>query len=142
MKISQEGIELIKRWEGLKLQAYLDGGGVATIGYGHTKNVKQGDIITPMQAEAFLKKDLGWAEETIHDVVKVPLTQYQYDALVSLCFNIGAYAFTKSTLVKFLNKMEYDNAATQFVRWSYDNGKMIQGLKNRRLDETQLFLGD
>lgn len=142
MKISQEGIELIKRWEGLKLQAYLDGGGVPTIGYGHTKNVREGDIVTPLQAEAFLKQDLLWAEETISDVVRQPLTQNQYDALVSLCFNIGAYAFTKSTLVKFLNKGDYDKAASQFVRWSYDNGKLIPGLRNRRLDETQLFLGD
>lgn len=138
--ISNRGLTLIKQFEGLRLRAYDDGGGVWTIGYGHTKNVKSNDVITQDQADEFLKEDIKWAEDTVNAFVNVPLKQNQFDALVSLAFNIGANAFAKSTLLKILNMRHYEDAAKQFIRWSFDNGKFIRGLYKRRLEETNLFL--
>lgn len=140
--INKDGIELIKRWEGCKLKAYKDTGGVLTIGYGHTKGVKPGDEIDQKEADRLLKKDLKEFEDAVNSVVKVSLSQNQFNALVSLCYNIGARAFEHSTLLKHLNSGDYSRAATQFVRWSYDNGRFIQGLKNRRVDEMNHFYKD
>ncbi len=141
-KINQAGLDLIKAWEGLRLDAYRDGGGVLTIGYGHTKNVKAGDRITEGTAEKYLREDLGWAEDAVNSFVSAPLTSNQFSALVSLVFNVGAYAFAKSTLLRKLNAKDYSGSAKKSVRWSYDNGKFIQGLKNRRMAELKLFLED
>lgn len=139
-KINDAGLNLIKKWEGLRLESYDDGGGVWTIGYGHTDGVKPGQKITEAQAVRFLSEDLSWAESAVEKQVPVDLSDNQFAALVSLVFNIGQTAFSKSTLRKALLKKDYDEAAKQFVRWSYDNGKFIQGLKNRRLEELELFL--
>ena len=132
--------ELIKRWEGLRLKAYLDTGGVWTIGWGHTKTVKPGMEITVEQAQELFDKDTKWAVNAVNNYVKVPLKQHQFDALVSFTYNVGATAFRKSTLLRELNSGNYQEAAEQFLRWKYDNGEVIRGLLNRRKSEKHYFL--
>ena len=145
MKIGNKGISLIKEFEGLRLRAYDDGVGVWTIGIGtirypNGKRVQKGDVITEAQAEEYLKHDLNTFEKVINDVVKVPLTQNQYDAIVSLTYNIGAAAFSRSTLLKRLNNKDYKGAADQFLVWNKAGGKVMRGLIRRREAERALFL--
>jgi lysozyme len=132
--------ELIKKWEGLKLEAYQDGGGVWTIGWGHTKTAQSGMKISRSEAERLLKEDLKWVEKAIKDLVKVKLSQNELDALSSFVFNVGATQFRSSTLLKKLNRGDKTGAANELLRWVYDNGKVVQGLKNRREDERSYFL--
>lgn len=136
-----KNVNIIKKHEGLRLEAYLPTpNDVWTIGYGHTHTTKQGMKITEAQAEKLLYRDLAWAEDTVNDLVKVPLTQNQFDALVSFVFNVGAGAFSKSTLLRFLNTGDYTNAAAQFLRWNKQKGRVLNGLTKRRDDERRLFL--
>ncbi|MBH0545334.1 lysozyme [Salmonella enterica] len=140
MKASDNGRAFIRAREGVKLAAYQDGGGVWTIGYGHTRGVKQGQVINHEQADEFLDNDLRQVESCISERVTVPLNQNQFDALVSFVFNVGRQAFSDSTLLKKLNEGNYRAAADQFTRWVYDNDKFVQGLYNRRVAERDLFL--
>jgi len=140
MKISENGIKLIKQCEGLRLEAYKCPGGVWTIGFGHTKNVHAGDIITKEQAEELLKKDVKSAEYYVNKEVKHELNQNQYDALVSFVFNIGSVKFRCSTLLMRLNNGNYKAAAEQFENWVYSKGKKLDGLIKRRKAEKMLFL--
>ena len=140
MKTSDKGIDFIKGFEELRLEAYLDGGGVPTIGWGHTKGVKLGQTITLEQAEKFIREDLQEAELCVERQVPYGLAPHQFDALVSLVFNIGVTAFTKSTLLKKLDQNDIQGAADQFERWCFDNGKKVKGLLRRRLAEKQIFL--
>lgn len=139
MQISATGIEHIKRWEGLRLDAYQDGGGVWTIGYGHTLNVGPGQTISAEQAEAYLITDLEWAQDAVNELVSVPLSQHQFDALVSFVFNVGRKAFADSTLRRLLNAGDYDAVPAQLARWVHDNGARVQGLVNRRAAEAGLW---
>ncbi|MHB0805997.1 lysozyme [Stutzerimonas nitrititolerans] len=139
MQTSQRGIDLIKSFEGLRLTAYDDGVGVQTIGYGHTKGVKPGMKITENWAEELLRDDLAEFEAAVNGLVKVRLCQHQFDALVSLVFNIGPGAFSDSTLLRLLNAGLYDDAALQFVRWNKGGGKVLSGLTRRRMAERKLF---
>lgn len=142
MKISTNGIDLICSFEGLRLKAYDDGVGVWTIGYGTTvingTKVKKGDICTVEQAKSYMAQDLKQFESAVNQV-KVPLNQNQYDALVSLAYNIGVSAFLNSTLLKKLNAKDYKGAAAQFDRWNRAGGKVMRGLTNRRASEKRLF---
>ncbi|WP_039761135.1 lysozyme [Bartonella queenslandensis] len=138
-KISQDGIEALKQWEGLRLEAYQDIAGVWTIGYGHTAGVKEGDIITKNQADTLLKEDLKGFEKTVYETIKVDLNDNQFAALVSLAFNIGVSAFKASTLVQKLNQGDYDSVPAQFHRWVYSAGERAQGLINRRAAEIGLW---
>ncbi len=140
MKISQEGLDLIKKFEGLRLKAYKCPAGVWTIGYGSTVGVVGGQEITEADAEAFLKYDLFDPELFIDFYVTVPLAQEQFDALVSLVFNIGIGAFRKSTLLKKLNAGDYRGAAKEFDRWTRAGGIVLSGLIGRRRIEKELFL--
>ncbi|MBH0371660.1 lysozyme [Salmonella enterica] len=140
MKTSNDGLDFIRAREGVKLAAYQDGGGVWTIGYGHTRGVKQGQVINHEQADEFLDNDLRQVESCISERVTVALNQNQFDALVSFVFNVGRQAFSDSTLLKKLNEGNYRAAADQFTRWVYDNDKFVQGLYNRRVAERDLFL--
>lgn len=140
MKTSDNGRAFIRAGEGVQLAAYQDGGGVWTIGYGHTRGVKQGQVINHEQADEFLNNDLRQVESCISERVTVPLNQNQFDALVSFVFNVGRQAFSDSTLLKKLNEGNYRAAADQFTRWVYDNDKFVQGLYNRRVAERDLFL--
>lgn len=141
MNCSDKGIVLIQQHEGLRLQAYLDGGGVLTIGYGHTgEDVTPDLLIDEGEATRLLKSDLNGAEQCVDESVEVELKQPQFDALASFVFNIGCKAFRNSTMLKLLNAGSYEAAAQQFARWNKDNGKIVAGLSKRRADETELFL--
>jgi len=140
MRTSLAGREAITLREGEELEAYQDGGGVWTIGVGHTRGVYKGQKITQAQSQKFLQEDLALAENAVNLFVIVPLNQNMFDALVSLVFNIGVGAFQKSTLVKLLNMGLYKDAANEFPRWNKDNGKVVDGLTNRRLSEQKQFL--
>lgn len=141
MRISQKGIELIKKLEGCRLEAYKCPAGIWTIGYGHTKGVKDGQIITQEQAEEFLREDLRIFEQAVESCVKVPLSQNQFDALVSFCYNCGSGALKTSTLLRLLNEGNYSSAADQFLRWNKAGGKVLVGLTRRREEEREMFLG-
>ncbi len=141
MNISEKGINLIKEFEGCKLESYKCSAGVWTIGYGHTgAEVHEGMKITQEQAEQYLKTDLTIHCNNVEKLVNVPLNQNQFDALVSLEYNIGYNAFKSSTLLKLLNQKKYKEAAEQFTRWKYAGGKVLAGLVRRREKEKALFL--
>ena len=145
MSVSNKGVDLICELEGKRLAAYDDGVGVWTIGFGTIKypngvRVKKGDTCTLEQAKEYMRHDLIEFEHTVNSSVKVPLNQNQFDALVSLAYNIGSNAFKSSTLVKKLNTGDYQGAADQFDVWVNAGGKRIQGLVNRRDREKLLFL--
>lgn len=133
-------IDLIKKWEGLRLDAYQDTGGVWTIGYGHTKTARPGMRITQAEADYLLAQDVKWAVEAVNDLVKVPINRNQKSALVSFTYNLGKSQVARSTLIKKLNNKDYQGASKEFLRWVYDNGRFIPGLKNRRKDEMKRFL--
>lgn len=141
LTISKRGLQFIRSKEGLRLIAYKDSAGVWTIGYGHTETVFPKMQITEGQAESLLRNDLMRFEKAIRDLVDVPLSQNEYDALCSFTFNIGVSAFMESTLLRKLNNLDYFGAADQLLRWSYAGGKQLQGLLNRRRDERLYFLG-
>lgn len=134
----------IKRWEGLELQAYKDIAGVWTIGYGHTKTARPGMAITKAEADHLLTQDVSWVNDAINKHVTVPLNQNQFDALGSFVYNLGEGALARSTLLKKLNKGDYEAAAQEFPRWNKArvNGVLqpVRGLTNRRQDEQALFL--
>jgi lysozyme len=152
MKLSEQGIELIKSFEGLRLSAYRDIAGVWTIGYGSTryhdgKTVKPGDKLTDEpQAAALFSNTLGQYETAVNNYVRVALTQNQFDALVSFTYNEGAYALKASTLLKKLNEKDYQGAADQFLLWNKitdpQTGQKVESLtlKERRSAERKLFL--
>ncbi len=141
-KISQSGVELIKKFEGYSAKRYADVAGKSTIGYGHL--IREGENyteITKDDAEALLRMDINYAERAVQRNVSVPLTQGQYDALVSFTYNLGEGNLRSSTLLKKLNAGDYDSAASEFLRWVYAGGKKIKGLENRRKKEAELFRG-
>lgn len=141
MKTSEEGKKFIKLKEGLKLEIYKCSSNVSTIGYGHTgSDVHAGMKITKEQAEKLFAMDIQIHENNVNQLVKVSLTQNQFDALVSLEFNIGYGAFKNSTLLKLLNAGKYRESAEQFPRWVYSGGKVSAGLQKRREEEKRLFL--
>jgi lysozyme len=145
MIISSVGIQLITSFEDLKLKAYDDGVGVWTIGYGTTiytngVAVKKGDSCTLEQAKSSFQHDLRRFQTAVNDAVNIPLSQNQFDALVSLAYNIGTNAFKTSTLVKYLNALDYKAAADQFLVWNKAGGSVLKGLVRRREAERALFL--
>lgn len=140
MKTSKEGVELIKSFETLSLTAYRCSAGVLTIGYGHTKGVREGDCITEYYAEMYLREDLATAEAAVNKAVKVPLKQCQFDALVSFVFNVGAAAFAESTLLKCINNNDTDEAIREeFARWIYAGREKLSGLVRRRQAEAYMY---
>ena len=139
MNIGDKGIALIKGFEGFKAKAYLDGGGVPTIGFGTTKGVKMGQIITESQAETFLRRDISLAVTAVSNAVTVALSQDQFDSLVCFTYNVGIGAFKGSTLLKLLNSGHYDQVPAQLLRWDKDNGVVVAGLLRRRQAEGVLF---
>ncbi|KTJ36768.1 muraminidase [Klebsiella aerogenes] len=148
MQISDEGIALIKGFEGCRLTAYPDpgtGGAPWTIGYGWTlpvdgKPVRPGMTIDQATADRLLKIGLVGYENDVLKIVKVKLTQGQFDALVSFAYNIGSRALSTSTLLKKLNAGDIKDAADEFLRWNKAGGKVLNGLTRRREAERALFL--
>lgn len=140
MKPSGAARALVRQFEGCKLQAYSDSAGVPTIGVGHTRNVKPGQRCSQEQADLWLTQDLDDAGAAVASLVKVPLTQEQFDALTSFVFNLGMRRLAESTLLILLNKRDYNGAAAQFSRWVRSDGQVLDGLVKRRAAEAQLFL--
>jgi GH24 family phage-related lysozyme (muramidase) len=145
MQTSEKGIALIKQFEGCKLTAYQDSVGVWTIGYGWTqpvdgKPVRSGMTIKQETAERLLKTGLVSYEIDVSRLVKVGLTQGQFDALVSFTYNLGARSLSTSTLLRKLNAGDYAGAADEFLRWNKAGGKVLNGLTRRREAERALFL--
>jgi lysozyme len=140
MKPSGACRALVRQFEGCRLQAYLDSAGVATIGVGHTRNVKLGDRCSQEQADIWLSQDLEDAAAAVASLVKVPLTQGQFDALTSFVFNLGIRRLAESTLLIMLNKRDYHGAAAQFARWVRADGQVLDGLVRRRAAEAKLFM--
>lgn len=142
MTLSPAGLALIKRFEGLRLEAYRCSAGVLTIGYGSTgKHVTPGMKITEAEAEDLLLKDVARFERGVSERIQVPVTQGQFDAMCCLAFNIGLAAFGKSTLLRLLNASQYSKAGAEFDRWTRAGGKKLPGLTKRRAAERALFEG-
>ena len=139
MKLGERGTEILKYFEGCKLTAYQDSVGVWTIGYGHTKGVYDGMTITQDQAEQMLLSELEEYEGYIENMVTVPLTQNQFDALVVWIYNLGPTNFKNSTLLKELNAGNYNAAGQEITRWNKAGGKVLAGLVKRREAEAELF---
>ena len=139
MKISQEGLSLIKKFEGLRLKAYKCSANVLTIGYGHTGGVKETDKITLEEADSLLEKDIAKFEEYVSDNVIVKLNQSQFDALVAWTFNLGPGNLRESTMLKKLNNQEYESVPFEMRRGNKAGGKTLDGLIRRREAESLLF---
>ncbi|HGE6718604.1 muraminidase [Serratia sp. OLHL2] len=145
MKISDDGMALIQRFEGLRLQAYQDSVGVWTIGYGWTqpvagRKVGAGMAIDAATAERLLVCGVAQFEQGVERLVTVTITQGQFDALVSFAYNLGLRALEKSTLLRRLNVGDRQGAADQFGRWVNAGGVRLDGLVARRAAERALFL--
>ena len=152
MTISEKGQQIIKNFEGLRLNAYRDSAGVWTIGYGSTryhdgKSVKTGDkLASETQASALFSNTLAYYEDAVNHLVKVPLNQHQFDALVSFTYNLGTGALQESTLLRKLNANDYSGAADQFLLWDKitdsltGQKKVLDLLTQRRREERALFL--
>lgn len=144
MKTSEAGLRLIKDFEDLRLDAYYCQSGVLTVGYGHTgEDVFEGQCITPDKADQLLADDVARCEKYIKAYVRVPLTQGQYDALVSFIFNCGSTAFHGSTLLVRLNEGDYKAAAKEILRWNKGTVRgqkvVLPGLVRRREAEKEMF---
>ncbi|MGM7646776.1 lysozyme [Nocardia sp. JW2] len=138
--VSPTGISLVKSHEGVELEAYQDTGGVWTIGYGHTAGVQPGDQITQEQAEKYLQQDLASSEAAVRNLVKVPITQNQFDALVSFTYNVGPGGLENSDVLARLNAGDTAGAQEAFSKFTYDSqGNQQNGLVRRRQDEANLF---
>ena len=141
MQISENGLDLIRKYEGLKLAAYVCPGKKLTIGYGHTgPDVKSGKKINVEEANALLQKDVQRFEHAVNELVTAPMTQGMFDALISFSFNLGAGSLKGSTLLKKLNADDREAAAEEFLKWNKANGKVLAGLTKRRECERELFL--
>ena len=141
MNISQEGLSLIKKFEGCELEAYKCAAGVWTIGYGSTKGVKEGGTVSQEEADKLLLHEMEEYEGYINDMVNVDLEQNQFDAMVSWAFNLGPANLKASTLLKVLNAKDYEGVPAQIKRWNKAGGKVLQGLIRRREAESLLFAG-
>lgn len=146
MIVNQRTIELLKKFEGCRLTAYKDGGGVWTIGYGTTAAAgvgiepHEGMTITQEQAEVLLHKTIDKFAPAIASRINVPLSSNEFGACLSLAYNIGPQAFAASTLLKHLNAGKKDLAVAEFKKWNHDNGKVVKGLTIRRAAEAELFM--
>lgn len=143
MHLSEEGLDLIKRSEGFREHVYLDVAGFPTIGYGHLVKPPESfpNGIDEKKAAAILAADVEAAERAVARLVKVELTQGQFDALVDFCFNLGAGRLAGSSLLRELNAGRHEEAARQLLSWDHAGGTVVAGLKARREAELQLWLG-
>ncbi len=137
MKTSDNGIKLIQQYEGLRLKAYQDSVGVWTIGYGHTKDVKPGDVINQLQAAEFLKQDIAHVENALNKFTG--FNQNQFDALVSFFFNVGTGWITKGKFDVIFRNKTFDQIPDKLLKYVYAGGQILQGLINRRRAEAELF---
>lgn len=138
-RITEEGLDLIKEFEGLRLKAYRCPSNVWTIGYGHTRSVTSLMEVTEAEAEGLLKEDVVSAERAVHRLVKVDLNDSQFSALVCFTFNVGIGNFERSTLLKLLNRGWYEQVPVQLLRWNKSRGQILGGLNRRRAAEGRLW---
>jgi len=139
-KIPQSAVDLIKRFEGFSDKAYICPAGVLTIGYGHTgPDVTPGEVITEERASDLLELDLMTFAKQIWDMVKVPLNENQFAALLSFTYNLGAQALKRSTLLFKLNKGQYGDVPSELMKWTHGGGKQLPGLVRRRVAEAALW---
>lgn len=142
MKASIDAYELIKQFEGLRLEAYLCPAGIWTIGYGHTSGVSPNSFITIQEADEYLHRDVASIEMQLNKLNLI-LRQCQWDAIVSFVFNVGIGNFRSSTLLAKIRTNPDDNSIMdEFLRWVYANGKVMKGLQKRRLAEMKLYFSD
>lgn len=142
MKASIDAYELIKQFEGLRLEAYLCPAGIWTIGYGHTSGVSPNSFITIQEADEYLHRDVATIEMQLNKL-NLSLRQCQWDAIVSFVFNVGIGNFKSSTLLAKIRINPDDNSIMdEFLRWVYANGKVMKGLQKRRLAEMKLYFSD
>lgn len=140
MKASQNAYDIIKKYEGLRLEAYRCPAGVLTIGYGHTKGVKEGMKINRAEADIYLVSDVAGSERFL-DSLGLSLNQNQFDALVSLIFNIGIGNFSRSALLCKLKVNPNDpTIGDEIMKWVYSRGRILLGLQKRRADEVRLYI--
>ena len=142
MKTGTKGLDLIKFFEGLELEAYRCAAGVWTIGYGHTKGVERGMKIDANTANKMLSEELTEYENYINSYVTVELNQDQFDAMVSWVYNLGGGNLKASTLLQVLNDGDYDGVPAQMMRWNKAGGRVLEGLTKRRQAEADLFSGN
>lgn len=142
LKINDNWIKLVTHFEGLRLRSYQDSVGVWTIGYGHTRTAGPKQIITKEKAIQLLHQDVERFENAVNDLVEVPLTQYQFNALVTFSFNLGEGNLESSTLLSLLNQEDYEGASDEFIKWVYAGGKKLDGLVRRRKAEQAMFRGE
>ena len=149
--LDSAGVAFIHRWEGTRNQAYRDSAGIWTIGTGFIRylvghrrgtRVQAGDYLTDAEIEAEFRAQIQVYEQAVTDVVRVKLNQSQFNALVSLCFNIGVHALKRSTVIRELNKGRYTAASRAFTMWNKAGGRVVRGLVNRREAEAKLFLSE
>ncbi len=137
---SDKGLALTKSFEGLHLEAYRDCAGIWTIGYGHTgPTLSEGQAISEPEAEVLLRADLAGAVACVNRAVKAAIAQNQFDALVDFCFNAGRGNFLQSTLLRKVNREDFEGAAAQFGLWVHAGGEVVAGLVRRRRAEAELF---
>ena len=139
MEISQEGLALIKKFEGCELKAYECAAGVPTIGYGSTSGVSMDMEISQERADALLLEDVAMFEEEVNKCVEVPLQQNQFDSLVAWTFNLGGSNLRSSTLLRVLNEGQHDKVPSEMKRWNKAGGETLQGLIRRREAEGLLW---
>lgn len=146
MQVSDTGLNLVKRFEGVSTIAYRCPAGVLTIGYGHTAGVSEGDTLTEEECDALLQDELKLYANLVLSCVKVPLTEHQLDALTSFTFNVGIGAFKSSTALQKINASNFDAVPAELLRWDKAtvNGKLtvLKGLVRRRTAEAALFAMD
>lgn len=151
VRIDDAGYEFIKQWEGVRNKAYRDSAGIPTIGIGFIRykvgaragtRVQMQDYLTDDEIKAEFTVQIAAYEDAVAEAVKVALTQSQVNALVSLCYNIGASAFKRSTVVRELNQRKYQAACKAIGMWNKAGGRVVQGLVNRRKAEQVLFFRD
>ena len=138
-RTNQDGIDLIKEFEGLHLTPYLCPSRVWTIGFGHTRSVRVGQVITADQADQLLDEDLRLVERAVARLVTVPLSDNQFSALCCFAFNVGSGNLESSTLLKLLNRGWYEQVPAQLMRWNRANGEVFGGLARRRAAEARLW---
>ena len=139
MKISEDGLELIKKFEGCETTAYQDSVGVWTIGFGHTKGVEEGQTCSIEDAESMLANEMDEYEGYINNMVKVDLQQHEFDALVAWVYNLGPTNLGESTMLKVLNGGQFDRVPDEMNRWTRAGGEILEGLVRRRQAESLMF---
>ncbi len=140
--VTEEGINLIKRFEGFSSSVYICPAGYPTIGYGHVVHddgEQFSDGIDKNEGEALLRQDVRWAERGVLKLINVPLTDGQFDSLVSFTFNLGSGALQRSTLRRKINRAEHDDVPAQLKRWVWAGGRKLKGLKVRRNAEASIY---